>query len=70
MRNSGESVTQLVVLKYPSGHVLERAVTAKRELTLGEQIQLVGRRWRVGHVARPTRRDPVPRLLCTLVDAS
>jgi hypothetical protein len=62
-------VTQRFALQYPNGREHECAVEVRRELVPGNEITLVGRRWRVSHV-RKQRRSQTPELVCTAVDSS
>jgi len=62
-------VTQRFALQYPNGREHECAVEVQRELVPGEEITLVGRRWRVGYV-RKQRRSVTPELVCTALDSS
>jgi len=70
------SVTQSFVLEYPNGREHECAVEVERELSPGDVIDLVGRRWRVAHIRKQGRsisqqgRSGMPQLVCTPMGGS
>jgi hypothetical protein len=56
--------TLSLALEYPNGRVHECHREFARELALGAEFELHGRRWRVDHVLAVDRYRSRPQMLC------
>ena len=60
---------QVVAFEYPNGRKHVRPVTLPRELAVGDEFEMFGRRWRVSRIHRPSlkQRDKLPYPVCVPV---
>ena len=66
---SYQTVTTWFQFKYPNGRSHERTIEVDRGFGIGDEITLIGHRWRVVSELSGNRSNPRRTLVCTQTDA-